>query len=596
MSHDPTIDPLYAPEIPAPQQQSNINSIIGALAVAAVVTAPLTLASCGGGGGGGGGDTGDYSPTLSFTGIDVRVSTSTTSNITVNDRAQTSAPATDAVAFSFSGAPMVADPGKKAASTNYTFLAHANTSSMDKRYTVTINPAASTVIAAIGTTRFNEAKHLAARTGFGASLDDLLVLAGMTHSEAVTFIVDHMLTEATQAPLSWYLSDINDNEWVYRRQMKEWWLREIVTTPSPLTERMVAFWGNHFVVNVDDIEEPSVAWAWQDFLRANVSGNLRTFAHDMCLHPAMMLYLDNRGNVAVAAPGTTTPKNLPSNENFGRELLELFLLGEGNYTETDVLNVARAFTGHNLDSTKAYVFNATKHDVSTDMVILGSAAANFGGLSGNVYGIIDRIISHVAPGDSVPRTARFVVEKLWTEFIGTPISSNTANITALATTLYAGGGASAWELKPLYKALFNHAEFMNSSTSRKMLKMPLELICGFYRSLGLRPGSERWDYRVYDSGGQDQDPLAPPIVKGWLGGTTWINAKSLLERFENLTNYGWELTDANLPLNLQDSYVEVLLNTTRVFPGPTLPLPSWEKNPFSTLLRSLVKDPAYNIK
>ncbi len=201
MSHDQTIDPLYAPELPEAQQQNNINSVIGALAVAAVVSTPFTLAGCGG-------VRDDTGPALTFTGVDVQVSTSTTSLITVNDRAQKVEPTTSAVAFKLSEAPLVADRGKKGASTNYTFLAHANTSSTDKRYTVTINPTASIIISTIGSTRFNEVKHLSARTGFGASMDDVLVLSGMTHSEAVTFIVDHMLTKSTQAPLDWYLSDI----------------------------------------------------------------------------------------------------------------------------------------------------------------------------------------------------------------------------------------------------------------------------------------------------------------------------------------------------------------------------------------------------
>jgi hypothetical protein len=95
---------------------------------------------------------------------------------------------------------------------SYDLLAHVADGDTDHKYTITLNPSASTIFAGIGASRMAEAKHLAARTGFGASLDDLLVLAGMTYDEAVDFIVDHLLTEATQPALPWYQSDINDNE------------------------------------------------------------------------------------------------------------------------------------------------------------------------------------------------------------------------------------------------------------------------------------------------------------------------------------------------------------------------------------------------
>lgn len=584
--------PSPAPDpVPAPSAPSNTDVVV----VAAAIAAPLLLAGCGSGGG----DpppTVDTTPTLTFTSLDLRVSSDTpAAAITINGRTQAAAPSTTPLAFPLNGAPLSSDPGKKAAPRSYDLLAHVADGDTDKKYTVTINPSASTLITAIGSARFNEAKHLAARTGFGASLDDLLVLSGMSHSEAVDFIVDNMQSEATQAPLSWYLSDINENEWEYRRQMKEWWLREIVTCANPFTERMVAFWGNHFVVNVDDIEEPSVAWAWQAFLRQHAGGNLRTFAHDMCLHPAMLIYLDNRSNVKAAPPGSPngTPKTLPSNENFGRELLELFLLGEGKvYVEADVIQVARAFTGHNLDSFKKYLFRADKHDTSTDMVILGHSGAQYGGNPGNVYDIIDLILeARVNPGDP-PRTAQLIVEKLWAEFIGTTPTSGQVN--DLANVLY-GTPGNRWELKPLYKALFKHSEFLVNTPARKMLKTPIELICGFYRSLGLTPKDSHWDWKVYDAGGEDQDPLAPPNVKGWLGGMTWINAKTLLERFGHMTNYGWELKDSLLPISLKEGYEDVLLNTPRV--TDVIPVPFWETtNPLSWMIRDLIKDPAYNVK
>jgi uncharacterized protein (DUF1800 family) len=444
-------------------------------------------------------------------------------------------------------------------------------------------------------------------------------LMGVPYNTAVDMLVDGMRTTPIQRPPMWIdaiiltwaefsalspaaQDEYNSKKWPRRNELKQWWLKEIVETSNPLTERMVAFWGNHFVVNIDDIEEPQIAWSWLSLLRTHASGNLRDFIHAMCLHPAMLLYLDNANNVKSRAPGVTSgPYDVPSNENFGRELLELFMLGERTpagvttYTESDVLAVARAFTGHNLDDRKAYLFKADKHDTLA-LTILGIGPQSFGGTNspagGDVHDIIDAVLAKIMPGDSVPRTAQLVVEKLWAEFIGTVPTSGQVN--GLAQTLVSNG----WELQPLYKALFKHAEFKAGATNltRKLLKMPLELIAGFYRSLDIAPNGGDWSSTVWISGEEDQDPLAPPIVKGWLGGTTWINAKSLISRFEHFGWFGWDLRnlgDAKLPQFLMDGYAQFMLAVPRVFPEPTIQ--PWEP-PLARRLQVIIRDPAYHMK
>jgi uncharacterized protein (DUF1800 family) len=585
-------------------------------AVLATLAVPVLMSGCGSGGGGDA-DPGDTSPTLSITAIDVR-SESDTANapVTINGRIQ---PATSAVAFALDGTPgLAADPGRRAASSSRSFLVHVDGGTDDHDVTVTFNPTPTAVSGLMGST-FAQARHLAARTGFGASWDDLLALMGVDYATAVDTIVASMRSEGVQAPPEWINATIltwsefssmtqaaqdayNDAKWPRRQALKEWWLREIVTTPSPFTERMVEFWGNHFVVNIDDVEEPQIAWSWLTLLRTHASGNFRAFVHAMALHPAMLIYLDNAGNTKVRPPGalSSAPANLPSNENFGRELLELFTLGEGRvYTEEDVIQVARAFTGHNLSDRKAYLWKPGSHDTSTDMVILGSPAGQYDGPQA-----IDLILEKKEnAADTVPRAASFVVEKLWAEFIGT--TPSVAQVKALAEILCPPGSvnpadpaaASArWNLKPLYRALLEHSAFIAgaSDPALKMLKMPLELIGGFYRSLRLTPDGGHWDWKVYDSGSEDQDPLAPPNVKGWLGGSNWINAKTLLDRFLHMTKYGWEVQDVELPANLEQGHELLLLATTRIFPAAVPP--SWDTNPFSTKLRTLIKDPAYQIK
>jgi uncharacterized protein (DUF1800 family) len=565
-------------DCPAPATPSYLTP---ALALAVGVAAPLALAGCGGGGGGdapaapegGGGvtdptipvgaDPGDIGGTpsttyaIKFTGISVRATSSdTAAAITTNGKVQNG---DRAVYTGFD--TITRDTGKQGAERSHKFLTKVAGGTIDKEYVVTINPAANKVLNRIPTSTFNAARHVASRMGFGPSMEDILNLAQFTNiNDAVDHLVDTMTTEPFQKSYPWTGQPVGDVTYLPRRwELQGWWVREIIKTPSPFTERMLLFWANHFVVNIHEIRHYVNAASWVSFLRKGASGNLRKFIHDMCLHPAMLRYLDNDRNERTRAPGApkTDPENIPSNENFGRELLELFTLGIGYiYTETDVVEVSRAFTGHNLDDDKnKYVFIPDNH-VLGNMTILGQGPKNFGGTSGNVYDIIDVILAQkVSPTDAFPRTARLITEKMWTEFIGTPIADNAAAINELATVLYGGG---AWELKPFYKAFFKRPEFIDNSVDRRLLKSPIDMICGFYRSFNLDPYEfssdtyawDRWMRAAKDSRDQDQDPLAPPIVKGWLGGLTWINSKAILDRLNDFTDYGVrnfkDMTDSNL--------------------------------------------------
>jgi uncharacterized protein (DUF1800 family) len=582
-------DPLAPSDTAASTPDGASSSVAVA---AAIVAVPVLLAGCGGGGGGG--ESSGAGTTLAITAIEIRAeSDSAGSVITVGDQAQ---PLAAGVVFQLNGKPTdltgtkrAADPGHGKAAQSYGFQVHAAAGTTDKLVTVTINPSPATMSGVTTATSFALARHLSARVGFGGSWDDLLAVMGVPYATVINDMVEHARLTPVQKPPGWIDAKIlswqefsrltkaeqdayNDSKWKRRQKLKEWWLQEIVKTSSPFTERMVLFWGNHFVVNVDDIEEPQLAWRWLSFLRANACGNFRSFVKAMAKMPAMVMYLNSDSNV-VGNP----------NENFARELMELFTFGEGHvYTEADVPQVARAFTGYSVDDHKEWIYNAANHDPAADMVILGLTQQFDGDAA------IDRILTRIEGGGTVPRAAKLVVEKLWLEFIGT--TPDAAKVDTLATLFYAGGGVGAWELKPLLKAFFTDPAFTSSAVYGTMIKAPLELIGGFYRSLGLAPGGDHWDWRVYDSGGEDQNPLCPPNVKGWLGGTAWVNAKTLVERFGHMTNYGWD-SDELVPPAIQDGYEAFMLAVPRIFPAPA---PGWDG--FRTQFRELIKDPAYQMK
>jgi uncharacterized protein (DUF1800 family) len=613
---------------------SNASSLTPTIALAVGVAAPLVLAGCGGGGGGGdapavpesgggvsnpnipaGSDPGDIGGTpsttfaIKFTGISVRATSSNTAAvITTNGTAQNG---DRAVYIGFN--TTTKDTGKQGPERSHTFLTKVAGGTIDKEFTVTINPTANKVLNRIPTPTFNAARHVASRMGFGPSMEDILNLAQFTNiNDAVDHLVDTMTTEAFQKTLPWTGKPAGDISNLGRRwELQAWWVKEIVKTPCPFTERMTLFWSNHFVINTHDTYNYLVSHDWLTFLRKNASGNLRKFVHDMCLQPAMLMYLDNDKNRRTRAPGApkTAPENTPSNENFGRELLELFTLGVGYiYNENDVIEVSRAFTGHNL-SNDAYTFFPDRHDTG-NMTIMNEGPKNFGGTAGNVYDIIDVILAQkVNPTDTFPRTARLITEKMWAEFIGTPIEDNSAAINSLAEVLYGGG---TWELKPFYKAFFKRPEFLDPSLDRKLLKSPIDMICGFYRTLNLEPflyasetdGWARWIRAMKDCGDQEQEPLAPPIVKGWLGGLTWINSKTLLERFSEFGGYGGRIFR-----NQNDSFLSPFLTgitrdklsslmlgmpplTQAALDGP----PVGEKSPLIYTIKLFMLDPAFNTK
>lgn len=597
MADHPPIQTADAPTSAEP-------SVLPAIALVAAVAAPVLLAGCGGGGDAGG-PAPDTSPTLSITSIEVRGTTDTPGNpVAINTNAQ---PAVGGVAFTLNGAvggtQLPADPGRSATSRDYDFaVRQSGASGID--LTVTINPSPAMVLPVVGVPTYNKARHLLSRTAFGASWDDLMALLGMDYDTAVDAMIDNAVKPPVQTSPDWINTHIltwqeydalptqaakdsyQDSKWQRRHAFKGWLMKECAITPNPFTERLTMFWANHFVVNVDDIEEPQLAWRWWKFLRDNCTGNFKTMVKAMSKMPAMVIYLN----------GDTNKVGNP-NENFGRELMELFTLGEGQvYTEQDVVEVARAFTGYDLDEAneRAWINVPTDHD-NGSKVILGQTGTWNGDQA------IDIILEAGKVG-GIPRAARFVVEKLWLEFIGT--TPPAARVTYFANILYASGGAGAWDLKPLLKAFFKSTtatDFTDPANIGIMLKNPIELVCGFHRSFGITISASEWEGRAWRTGEEDQNVLCPPNVKGWLGGTTWINAKSLLARYLHLSWSQWEIDDPTprVSLALRAGHVDWLLAKASDRTFPASGFPGWMTDPwqqFFQLLREIIQDPAYEMK
>jgi len=360
-----------------------------------------------------------------------------------------------------------------------------------------------------------DAKHLLLRTGFAPTEAEVQAFARLSRAQAVDRLLAATASVARTAPPAWAsrpppprqdLRAMSDEE---RRglvrdtlrqgfELRAWWYREMLVTPSPLTERMTLFWHNHFVSGLEKVKAPQFMYRQNVLLRRHALGNFRELLHAVARDPAMVIYLDSASN----------RKGQP-NENFARELMELFTLGEGRYTERDVKEAARAFTGWSLDrDSYEFRFYPFLHDGGEKTVL---------GHSGNLNG--DEVLAILL---AQPATAEHIAGKLWREFVSP--QPDAAEIRRLAAVLRAANH----EIRPLLRALFTSDAFYAQTNRAVLVKSPVELLVGTARQFQI----ENLDPRLLALAGRQlgQDIFAPPNVKGWPGGEDWINSTTLLGR------------------------------------------------------------------
>jgi uncharacterized protein (DUF1800 family) len=261
---------------------------------------------------------------------------------------------------------------------------------------------------------------------------------------------------------------------------------------------MTLFWHNHFTSSFRKVRWPPLMYRQNLLLRRHALGNFRKMLHAIAEDPAMILYLDNQTN-----------RRGKPNENFARELLELFTLGEGHYSERDIKEAARAFTGWKVNRrTGRFRFVIRQHDFGEK---------TFMGLRGHLGGhdVIDRILAH-------PGVSEFIVAKLWRSFISP--KPEAAEVRRLARIFRKHN----YEIKPLMRALFMSKAFRAPRNRGVLVKSPVDLLVGTVHVTGIAPN--RFDLLPKFSRRLGQDLLNPPNVKGWPGGNSWITSSTLILR------------------------------------------------------------------
>lgn len=337
------------------------------------------------------------------------------------------------------------------------------------------------------------ARHLLSRCLFGFTRDDVKAALSLP----LEAFVDTVLLSTGQTPNPpgpWVTEDpLPNNNTVDRQREREmiyWWQDLMLQQGQSLREKMTLFWHNHFVSEISKIGYPQRMYTQNKLFREFAFGDFKTLTKAVTIDPAMLIYLD----------GVQNTKTSP-NENYGRELLELFTLGIGNYTETDVREAARSLTGWQV-TRLASTFNASRFD-NTPKTLLGKTA-NFTYLT-----LIDHIFT-------LPQTAVFICTKLYKEFLY--YQPDVPFINQMATILRQAN----YELKPVLAFLFKSDHFYESRFIGAKIKSPLEMVIGTAKFFNIPKPDNSY---LHDICRQLQQYLfEPPDVRGWEGQRKWISS------------------------------------------------------------------------
>ena len=382
-----------------------------------------------------------------------------------------------------------------------------------------------------------EARHLLNRAGFGGSPEQIGKLHRMGREKAVEFLLEPEEATGDFEKPEWAsakqaLADMQgriqqlretrektqglsaeEAEKIRRtsfQQMQKdnrrralegqgWWFRRILGTKAPLQEKMTLFWHDHFATSIQKVKQPVLMMMQNDLFREHAFGNFRDLTQKIVRDPAMMLYLD-----------TQMSSKAQPNENFAREVMELFTLGEGNYTEEDVKEAARAFTGYKLNRLNGAVMQSASAWDGGKKKIFGESGTY------NGKDVVNLIFKKDA-------CAKFMAGKLW-EFFGYEKPPESA-VEDLAATLRDGD----YEVKPVLREIFLSREFYGEKAMGSQIKCPVQYIVQMLKELEV--GTPPAGLPIMGQTQLGQVLFMPPNVAGWDWGKAWINTNTLLTRY-----------------------------------------------------------------
>ena len=370
--------------------------------------------------------------------------------------------------------------------------------------------------------------HLMRRAGFGATRDELESAIADGYENTVDALLD-------TSTVSYMPDDIIRRYHVDQSELRVVevavanWMYRMMTTTSPLQEKIALFWHSLFATGERKVNNVQAMTGQVETFRKYGLGSFRTLLYQISSDPAMLHWLDNHDNHRDAV-----------NENYGRELLELFSMGIGNYSEQDVKEAARAFTGWTFENTEYMALRAMKasiwpysrvalqfefrsddHDY-TEKTFLGESGPFDG------QDVIDVIVKQ-------PATARFVCTRLYQFFVADEVDENDeALIEQLCETYFDSG----YDITAVLRDLFNSDHFKSDAVRFRRVKSPAELVAGTLRTARPfpRPTVEMFQVGLATNY-MGQELMNPPSVEGWHEGAEWIDSGSLVERVNFASQY-----------------------------------------------------------
>lgn len=335
--------------------------------------------------------------------------------------------------------------------------------------------------------------HLLRRAGFGATPGELRHYENLGYSGTVDELLNPARVDNTKLE-----EDIKQQNFDFTRldDLKRWWIYRMTFSQRPLEEKMTLFWHGHFATSARKVRSSYLMYMQNLLFRQNAVADFHRLLLGVSRDPAMILWLDNQQN----------RKGKP-NENYAREIMELFTLGIGNYSERDIKDAARAFTGWQVRN-GMFAFNRFQHDFGQKTVL---------GASGDLNGdeVVGVLVRH-------PATAQFLARKLVKFFVCDPPDESMVNAAADAYR------SSRFQIAPMLRAIFTHPGFLSERAYHSKIKSPSELVVGTLKTLQVHKLDNNSPATLARMG---QNLFEPPNVKGWDGGAAWVSTAYMMERF-----------------------------------------------------------------
>jgi uncharacterized protein (DUF1800 family) len=375
-----------------------------------------------------------------------------------------------------------------------------------------------------GNLDYDQARHLLNRCTFGPKKSEVDALVGKSISSALNTLTQ--IPSAPAPPVSYDAGDLDvtlGTTWInaaynstynsFRlRSLRSWWIGLMMQQGISLVEKMTLFWHNHFVTETEVVTYSAILYQYNQLLRKYALGNIKQLVYEMTINPAMLIYLNGESNKA-SAP----------NENYGRELFELFTIGKGpliadgnytNYTETDIREAAKVLTGWKVNrSTYTSYYDTTRHDKTTKVFTDAFGKTSIQNKEAEEYKLlVDMIFSK-------KETARYITRKVyrWLMYYKIDQTIESQIIEPLATTLYNNN----YEIKPMLEQLLSSEHFFSNDYFGSQIKNPLDFTIGVYNkceislSANMLVNYEAWNELFYSCRNMEMAIGDPPDVAGW---------------------------------------------------------------------------------